>query len=169
MLRMEPSRDQAAGRSSTLLRFCKRWVSRLQAIQSRTRKSCTRNLQALRTKLLHLWAFPARLQAAKAGQPNGDMNGPALVQQIKYVKGLQQGVLDKSSAYQAYLSQNGGNTANIGQFETQFNKAFNPDVSYVRSLSNPADQQAEIAKLKQTGKYQDWRNSYVEMKKLGAF
>lgn len=118
---------------------------------------------------LGLAGSDARLQAAKAGQPNGEMNAPALIQQIKYVKGLQQGVVDKSNAYQAYLGKNGNNTANIGQFDSQFNKTFNPDVSYVRSLSNPADQQAEIAKLKQTGKYDAWRKSYVDMKALGAF
>lgn len=118
---------------------------------------------------LGLSGSDARLAAAKAGQPSGELNAPALVQQIKYVKGLQQGVLDKQSAVQNYLAQNGNNTANLGQFESQFNKAFNPDVSYIRSLSTPADQAAEIAKLKQQGKYADWRKSYVDMKALGAF
>ena len=111
----------------------------------------------------------ARLDALSSGQPNTNMNAPALKNAIKYVKGLQQGVLDKQSAVQNYLSKNGNNTANLGQFETQYNKAFNPEVSYIRSLSNPADQKAAMQELHKQGHMEDWTKSYQAMKQMGAF
>lgn len=110
-----------------------------------------------------------RLDALASGQPNTNMNAPALKNAIKYVKGLQQGVLDRNQAIQNYLAQNGNNTANLGQFETQYNKAFNPEVSYIRSLSNPADQKAAMQELHKAGHMEDWTKSYQAMKQMGAF
>lgn len=115
---------------------------------------------------LGLAGSDARLQAAKAGQPNGEMNKPALIQQIRYVKGLQQGVLDKSQAVTNYLAQNNNNTSGLPQFEAQFNKSFDPDVSYIRSISDPAAKKEAIEKLPNHAQYV---KSVGAMKAMGAF
>lgn len=118
---------------------------------------------------LGLSGSDSRLAAAKAGQPDpANMNGPALLESINHVKGLQQAVLDRQQATTNFLAQNGNNTSALPQFETKWNQSFNPDVSYVRSLS-PDDQQAALQKLKTEGKLQQWTKDYSAMKGLGAF
>lgn len=118
---------------------------------------------------LGLSGSDSRLAAAKAGQPDSaNMNGPALLESINHVKGLQQAVLDRQQATTNFLAQNGNNTSALPQFETKWNQSFNPDVSYVRSLS-PDDQQAALQKLKTEGKLQQWTKDYSAMKGLGAF
>jgi hypothetical protein len=119
---------------------------------------------------LGLSGSDSRLAAAKAGQPDPhDMNAPALLSSIQHVKGLQQAVLDRSNATTNFLAQNGNNTSQLPQFETKWNQAFNPDVSYVRSLGDPADQQAAMQQMKADGKLQQWTKDYQAMKALGAF
>jgi hypothetical protein len=119
---------------------------------------------------LGLSGSDSRLAAAKAGQPDAaNMNAPALLESIQHVKGLQQAVLDRQQATTNFLAQNGNNTSALPQFETKWNQAFNPDVSYVRSLGDPAAQQAAMQKLKQEGKLQQWTKDYTAMKALGAF
>jgi hypothetical protein len=119
---------------------------------------------------LGLSGSDSRLAAAKAGQPDAsNMNAPALLESIQHVKGLQQAVLDRQQATTNFLAQNGNNTSALPQFETKWNQSFNPDVSYVRSLGNPAAQQAAMQKLQQQGKLQQWTKDYQAMKALGAF
>jgi hypothetical protein len=119
---------------------------------------------------LGLSGSDSRLAAAKAGQPDpAHMNAPALLESIQHVKGLQQAVLDRQQATTNFLAQNGNNTSALPQFETKWNQSFNPDVSYVRSLGDPAAQQAAMLKLKQEGKLQQWTKDYQAMKALGAF
>lgn len=119
---------------------------------------------------LGLSGSDSRLAAAKAGQPDAEhMNAPALLSSIQHVKGLQQAVLDRSNATNAYLASNGNNTGTLPQFENQWNKAFNPDVSYIRSLPTPQAQQAEMQKLKASGRLQQVMKDYQAMKALGAF
>jgi hypothetical protein len=119
---------------------------------------------------LGLSGSDSRLAAAKAGQPDpANMNAPALLSSIQHVKGLQQAVLDRSNATTNFLAQNGNNTSQLPQFETKWNQAFNPDVSYVRSLGDPADQQAAMQQMKADGKLQQWTKDYQAMKALGAF
>jgi hypothetical protein len=119
---------------------------------------------------LGLSGSDSRLAAAKAGQPDAsNMNAPALLESIQHVKGLQQAVLDRQQATTNFLAQNGNNTSSLPQFETKWNQSFNPDVSYVRSLGNPAAQQAAMQKLQQQGKLQQWTKDYQAMKALGAF
>jgi hypothetical protein len=112
----------------------------------------------------------SRLAAAKAGQPDpNNMNGPALLESINHVKGLQQAVLDRQQATTNFLAQNGNNTSALPQFEAKWNQSFNPDVSYIRSLGSPEDQQAAMQKLKASGHLQQWTKDYQAMKALGAF
>lgn len=119
---------------------------------------------------LGLSGSDSRLAAAKAGQPDAsNMNAPALLESIQHVKGLQQAVLDRQQATTNFLAQNGNNTSALPQFETKWNQSFNPDVSYVRSLGDPAAQQAAMQKLKSEGKLQQWTKDYTAMKALGAF
>jgi hypothetical protein len=119
---------------------------------------------------LGLSGSDSRLAAAKAGQPDpAHMNAPALLESIQHVKGLQQAVLDRQQATTNFLAQNGNNTSALPQFETKWNQSFNPDVSYVRSLGDPAAQQAAMQKLKTEGKLQQWTKDYQAMKALGAF
>jgi hypothetical protein len=119
---------------------------------------------------LGLSGSDSRLAAAKAGQPDPhNMNAPALLESIQHVKGLQQAVLDRQQATTNFLAQNGNNTSALPQFETKWNQSFNPDVSYVRSLGDPAAQQAAMQKLKTEGKLQQWTKDYTAMKALGAF
>lgn len=119
---------------------------------------------------LGLSGSDSRLAAAKAGQPDpAHMNAPALLESIQHVKGLQQAVLDRQQATTNFLAQNGNNTSALPQFETKWNQSFNPDVSYVRSLGDPAAQQAAMQKLKADGKLQQWTKDYTAMKALGAF
>ncbi|MFM0566971.1 hypothetical protein PQQ88_01310 [Paraburkholderia caledonica] len=119
---------------------------------------------------LGLSGSDSRLAAAKAGQPDpANMNIPALLSSIQHVKGLQQAVLDRSNATTNFLAQNGNNTSALPQFETKWNQSFNPDVSYVRSLGDPAAQQAAMQKLKAEGKLGQWTKDYQAMKALGAF
>ncbi|MFM0020915.1 hypothetical protein [Paraburkholderia azotifigens] len=119
---------------------------------------------------LGLSGSDSRLAAAKAGQPDAsNMNAPALLESIQHVKGLQQAVLDRQQATTNFLAQNGNNASTLPQFETKWNQSFNPDVSYVRSLGDPAAQQAAMQKLKAEGKLQQWTKDYQAMKALGAF
>lgn len=119
---------------------------------------------------LGLSGSDSRLAAAKAGQPDpNNMNGPALLESIQHVKGLQQAVLDRQQATTNFLTQNGNNTSTLPQFETKWNQAFNPDVSYIRSLGDPQEQQAAMQKLKAAGKLGQWTKDYQAMKALGAF
>jgi hypothetical protein len=119
---------------------------------------------------LGLSGSDSRLAAAKAGQPDpAHMNAPALLESIQHVKGLQQAVLDRQQATTNFLAQNGNNTSALPQFETKWNQSFNPDVSYVRSLGDPAAQQAAMQKLQSEGKLQQWTKDYQAMKALGAF
>lgn len=119
---------------------------------------------------LGLSGSDSRLAAAKAGQPDAaNMNAPALLESIQHVKGLQQAVLDRQQATTNFLGQNGNNTSALPQFESKWNQSFNPDVSYVRSLGDPAAQQAAMQKLKADGKLQQWTKDYTSMKALGAF
>jgi hypothetical protein len=78
-------------------------------------------------------------------------------------------VLDRQQATTNFLSSNGNNTGALPQFESKWNQSFNPDVSYIRSLSSPQEQQAAMQKLKSDGKLQQWTNDYQAMKALGAF
>jgi hypothetical protein len=119
---------------------------------------------------LGLSGSDSRLAAAKAGQPDpNNMNGPALLESINHVKGLQQAVLDRQQATTNFLAQNGNNTSSLPQFEAKWNQSFNPDVSYIRSLGSPEDQQAAMQKLKASGHLQQWTKDYQAMKALGAF
>jgi hypothetical protein len=119
---------------------------------------------------LGLSGSDSRLAAAKAGQPDpNNMNGPALLESINHVKGLQQAVLDRQQATTNFLAQNGNNTSALPQFEAKWNQSFNPDVSYIRSLGSPEDQQAAMHKLKASGHLQQWTKDYQAMKALGAF
>jgi hypothetical protein len=119
---------------------------------------------------LGLSGSDSRLAAAKAGQPDPhNMNAPALLESIQHVKGLQQAVLDRQQATTNFLSSNGNNTGALPQFESKWNQSFNPDVSYIRSLSSPQEQQAAMQKLKSDGKLQQWTKDYQAMKALGAF
>lgn len=119
---------------------------------------------------LGLSGSDSRLAAAKAGQPDPhNMNLPALQESIAHARGLQQALLDRQQATTNFLAQNGNNTSALPQFETKWNQSFNPDVSYVRSLGDPAAQQAAMQKLKADGKLQQWTKDYTAMKALGAF
>jgi hypothetical protein len=112
----------------------------------------------------------ARLAAVKAGQPSADtMNGPALYKSIMHVKGLQQAVFEKHQAETAYLAANGNNTSKLNEWEAQWNKSFNPEVSYVRALNNPQEQEAAMQEMKARGKLGQWMEDYSAMKKMGAF
>lgn len=119
---------------------------------------------------LGLSGSDSRLAAAKAGQPDpNNMNVPALLESIQHVKGLQQALLDRQQATTNFLAQNGNNTSQLPQFEAKWNQSFNPDVSYIRSLGDPAAQQAAMQQLKAQGKLQGWVKDYQAMKALGAF
>lgn len=121
---------------------------------------------------LGLSGSDARLAAAKAGQPDPEnMNVPALMESIRHVKGLQQAVLDRSNAVTAYLAKNGNNTGTLPQFESAWNRVFDPDVSLLRSL--PQDQRAawldsHVGKVGSAAR-NNFLNSYDAMAKLGAF
>lgn len=119
---------------------------------------------------LGLSGSDARVAAAKAGQPDpNNMNLPALQESLAHAKGLQQALLDRQQATTNFLAQNGNNTSQLPQFETKWNQAFNPDVSYIRSLNDPAAQQTAMQKMKAEGKLQGWMKDYQAMKALGAF
>lgn len=119
---------------------------------------------------LGLSGSDSRLAAAKAGQPDpNNMNLPALQEAIAHAKGLQQAVLDRQQATTNFLAQNGNSTANLNQFEAKWNKSFDPDVSYIRSLGSPAEQQAAMQRLKAQGQLGAWMKNYQAMKSLGAF
>ncbi|QQK04758.1 hypothetical protein JFN94_25865 [Burkholderia anthina] len=119
---------------------------------------------------LGLSGSDARVAAAKAGQPDpNNMNLPALQESIAHAKGLQQALLDRQQATTNFLAQNGNNTSQLPQFEAKWNQSFNPDVSYIRSLGDPAAQQAAMQQLKAQGKLQSWMKDYQAMKALGAF
>lgn len=138
----------------------------------------TTNFQALKKYLANAGAQAAtasgysgsdsRLSAFTEGQPNPDkMNPTALSDAISYVKALQNGVIAKNNAAQAYLQAHGGNTATLPQFETQWSNSFSPDVMELRGMS-PQDQQAYISKLT-PDKKQALMKSYSAMSAIGAF
>ncbi|MBU9196024.1 hypothetical protein KTD33_15975 [Burkholderia gladioli] len=119
---------------------------------------------------LGLSGSDARVAAAKAGQPDpSNMNLPALQESIAHARGLQQALLDRQQAATTFLGQNGNNTSQLPQFEAKWNQAFNPDVSYIRSLPDPQAQQAAMQKLQAEGKLRSWVQDYQAMKALGAF
>lgn len=138
----------------------------------------TTNFQALKKYLANAGAqaatasgysgSDARLSSFTEGQPNPDkMNPTALADAISYVKALQNGVIAKNNATQAYLQAHGGNTATLPAFETQWSNAFNPDVMELRGMS-PQEQQAYIGKLT-PAKKQALMKSYSAMSAIGAF
>lgn len=138
----------------------------------------TTNFQALKKYLANAGAqaatasgysgSDARLSTFTEGQPNPDkMNPAALSDAISYVKALQNGVIAKNNAAQAYLQAHGGNTATLPQFETQWSNSFSPDVMELRGMS-PQDQQAYISKLT-PDKKQALMKSYSAMSAIGAF
>lgn len=119
---------------------------------------------------LGLSGSDARVAAAKAGQPDpNNMNLPALQESIAHAKGLQQALLDRQQATTNFLTQNGNNTGQLPQFEAKWNQAFNPDVSYIRSLPTPEAQRAATQKLKAAGKLDELEKGYKAMKAIGAF
>ena len=83
------------------------------------------------------------------------------------MKALQNGVIAKNNATQAYLQAHGGNTATLPAFETQWSNAFNPDVMELRGMS-PQEQQSYIGKLT-PAKKQALMKSYSAMSAIGAF
>lgn len=110
----------------------------------------------------------ARMAAFSQGQPDPTkMNPKALEGAIQYVKALQSGVMAKNNAAQAYLQANGGNTASLPKFETQWSNAFSPDVMELRNM-DPTQQAAYISGLKPEQKTKLMK-SYQAMSTLGAF
>lgn len=112
----------------------------------------------------------ARFDAFSHGQPSAEnMNPESLRYAIQYVRGQQAGVQAKYQAAQSFLNAQGGSTVNYPQFEAQWNRAYSPDVMMVKSMPNPADQQAYLANLKKQGKLNTWIKSYQSMQQMGAF
>lgn len=110
----------------------------------------------------------ARLDAFEHGQPNAStMNPDALRGAIQYVKALQQGVIAKNNAAQAYLQAHGGNTATLPAFETQWSNAFTPDVMEYRNMT--PDQMQTYVKGLSPSELTSFKQSYSKMAALGAF
>jgi hypothetical protein len=112
----------------------------------------------------------ARMDAFSSGQPDPTkMNPAALTDAIQYVKALQSGVIAKNTAAQSYLAANGGNTATLPKFETQWSQAFNPDVMEFKNLSTDPQAQAQFVKSLPAARQQAMMKSYQSMSSLGAF
>ena len=110
----------------------------------------------------------ARMDAFEHGQPNAStMNPEALRGAIKYVKALQQGVIAKNNAMQAWMNTHGGNTATLQSFETQWSNAFTPDVMEYRDMS-PEQMQTYKNGLSPKA-LENFKKSYLQMAALGAF
>jgi len=110
----------------------------------------------------------ARMSAFEHGQPDPTkMNPEALRGAIQYVKALQQGVIAKNNAAQAYLQAHGGNTATLPAFETQWSHAFTPDVMEYRNMT-PDQMQAYKNGLSPAA-LASFKKSYSQMAALGAF
>lgn len=103
------------------------------------------------------------------GQPSAKkMNPQALRDAIQYVKAQNLGVIAKQSAAQNFIDQNGGDYTKYSQFETKWNKAYNPDAMHMASLPTP-EQKAQFFRSLPESKQKALRKSYNEMDALGAF
>ncbi|MNN28161.1 hypothetical protein D3C81_1417200 [compost metagenome] len=103
------------------------------------------------------------------GQPSAKKMTPqALREAILYVRAQQLGVLAKQGAATAWAEQNGNDYGKYSQFETKWNKAYNPDAMYMESLSDPAAQSRFYNSLSKE-KRAALEKSYDAMAGLGAF
>lgn len=104
----------------------------------------------------------------RGGQPNADtMNPGALKEAIQYVRAQAAGKLAKQQAAQQFADSNGGDFTKYSQFETAWNKAYNPDAMYLSSLSD--EDAAKYLKSLPANKLKSIEKSYDQMSALGAF
>lgn len=104
----------------------------------------------------------------RGGQPSADtMNPAALKEAIQYVRAQAAGKLAKQQAAQRFADGNGGDLTKYSQFETRWNKAYNPDAMYMASLGD--DEAAQYWKSLPAKKRQAVEKSYDQMAALGAF
>ncbi|ELE6507036.1 TPA: hypothetical protein NIB27_005846 [Pseudomonas aeruginosa] len=102
------------------------------------------------------------------GQPSAkSMNPEALREAIQYVKAQNLGVLAKQGAAQRFIDQNGGDYTKYSQFETRWNKTYNPDAMFYMSL--PPEQQTGYIKGLSADKRKKLAESIQKMDMLGAF
>jgi len=110
----------------------------------------------------------ARVSAFFSGQPNAQhMNADSLKEAIQYVKAQQLGVLAKSSAEQQFIQANNNDYTKIPQFETQWNKAYDPEAMYFMSL-DPGQQASYVQKLSPADR-KALTTHIQQMDQIGAF
>jgi hypothetical protein len=104
----------------------------------------------------------------RGGQPSADaMNPAALKEAIQYVRAQSAGKLAKQQAAQQFADQSGGDLTKYSQFETRWNKAYNPDAMYMASLGD--EEVAQYWQSLPAKKQQAIEKSYDQMASLGAF
>ncbi|WP_315809459.1 hypothetical protein [Pseudomonas sp. C9-3] len=104
----------------------------------------------------------------RGGQPSADaMNPAALKEAIQYVRAQSAGKLAKQQAAQQFADGNGGDLTKYSQFETRWNKAYNPDAMYMASLGDA--EAAQYWKSLPEAKRKAVEKSYDQMASLGAF
>lgn len=142
-------------------------------------KDATENFQSLRKYLNNASAqaaadagysgSDARYEGFGKGQPDVEtMNPAALGEAIKYVRAQELGKAARASAMTQFLERSGSDYSALPKWETQWNKAYNPDVMYMRSLDTPEEQARFFSTLPER-RANAAKASYPKMIELGAF
>jgi hypothetical protein len=89
----------------------------------------------------------AQLEAFSHSNPNDKMFPQALQAMAQWGKAGELALQSKAAAMTNWKTQNGGNVANLDQFENQWRKSFDPQLFQLRAM-DPATQAQAIAQLR---------------------
>jgi hypothetical protein len=89
----------------------------------------------------------AQLEAFSHSNPNDKMFPQALQAMAQWGKAGELALQAKAAAMANWKTQNGGNVANLDQFENQWRKSFDPQLFQLRAM-DPASQAQAIAQLR---------------------
>jgi hypothetical protein len=111
----------------------------------------------------------AQLEAFTHANPNDRMFPQALQAMAQWGKAGELALQGKTNAMTQWKNQNGGNVANLDQFETTWRKNFDPQLFQLRAM-DPQSQSTFVANLKATHPkaYQSLMAKAAALKQLGG-
>jgi hypothetical protein len=111
----------------------------------------------------------AQLEAFTHANPNDRMFPQALQAMAQWGKAGELAVQGKTNAMTQWKNQNGGNVANLDQFETSWRKNFDPQLFQLRAM-DPQSQATFVANLKASNPkaYQSLMAKAAALKQLGG-
>ena len=115
-----------------------------------------------------------QLDASMHANPNVEMPAQTIQYTAKFAKGGELALQGKTNAMQQWKDQNGGNVANLDQFERQWRNNFDPVLFQMKALpdNEAAARKAEIQKADAANGTNNWPTlmmKYQALKNMGAF